>query len=172
MQMLEQTKAQIVQLLTNSGIDQNQRNQILLGLDPVLGNTLPAEHINTLKARLQVLYENEKHYWELIKSYKEEIKFANTVQEELRRERAQFFAHTLTEVANALKVIEVDKSVSAQWIQELVKSYTQSLDLSNSLVETHTQDLIGKLKQETQQAVGTLNDNPTTKSSAVKTTNE
>ena len=48
--------------------------------------------------KLELLYEYEKHYLELIKGYKEEIKFASALQEDLRRERSQFFTQTLKEV--------------------------------------------------------------------------
>ncbi|MET5185806.1 hypothetical protein WH623_28500 [Klebsiella pneumoniae] len=44
-----------------------------------------------LKTKLSVLYEFEKNYLQLIAEYKEEIKFASSLQEDLRKERAKSF---------------------------------------------------------------------------------
>lgn len=48
-----------------------------------------------LKTKLEILYTYEKNYLELVKDFKEEIKFASSIQEDLRKERAKFFAETL-----------------------------------------------------------------------------
>lgn len=48
------------------------------------------------KNELQILFEYENHYLELIKEYKEEIKFSASLQEDLRRERSQFFTQILS----------------------------------------------------------------------------
>lgn len=107
------------------------------------------EQLNETKSKLELLYQYEKHYLELIKAYKEEIKFANSLQEDLRRERSQFFTQTLKEVVQTMKIAEVDKSVSAQWIQDLVASYTKSIDLSGDLAKTHVVEILSILNTET-----------------------
>lgn len=97
------------------------------------------------KSKLQLLYDYEKHYLELIKSYKEEIKFANALQEDLRRERSQFFTQTLKEVILTMKSAEIAKEVADKWIQDLVESYTKSLDLSGDLAKTHVIQVLSLL---------------------------
>ncbi|MCV5720422.1 nickel transporter, partial [Escherichia coli] len=92
------------------------------------------------KTKLSVLYEFEKNYLQLISDYKEEIKFASSLQEDLRKERAKFFSETLKEVHQTLSESQVDNEVASKWIKELVCSYTKSLDLSGGLVEEHTLD--------------------------------
>lgn len=106
------------------------------------------EHTATskLKERLQILFEYEKNYLSLIKEYKEEIKFVGTLQEDLRKERAKFFSETLREASDALKDAQVSSDVASIWIQELVKSYTKSLDVSSALIEEHTFDTIGEIR--------------------------
>jgi len=47
-----------------------------------LTNTLSLEF---LKERLNVIYTYERNYLELLKEFKEEIKFAGTLQEDLRK---------------------------------------------------------------------------------------
>ncbi len=107
------------------------------------------EQLSETKAKLELLYQYEKHYLELIKEYKEEIKFANSLQEDLRRERSQFFTQTLKDVIQTMKTAEVDKAVSAQWIQELVASYTKSIDLSGDLAKTHVIEILSLLTSDT-----------------------
>lgn len=99
-----------------------------------------------LKERLQLLFEYEKNYLGLIKEYKEEIKFVGSLQEDLRKERAKFFSETLREVSGAMKDAQVSSEVASLWIQELVNSYTKSLDVSSGLVEENTFDTIGQIR--------------------------
>lgn len=101
-----------------------------------------------LKTKLSVLYEFEKNYLQLIAEYKEEIKFASSLQEDLRKERAKFFSETLKEVYQTLNESQVDNEVASKWIKELVGSYTKSLDLSGGLVEEHTLDTIACIRAE------------------------
>ncbi len=112
-----------------------------------------AEELNDTKAKLELLFQYEKHYLEMIKGYKEEIKFAASLQEDLRRERSQFFTQTLREVVQTLQTQEIDKKVASQWIEELVASYTKSIDLSSDLAKTHVVQVLSIFKEETKQEV-------------------
>jgi hypothetical protein len=107
-----------------------------------------SEELSETKSKLELLYQYEKHYLGLIKEYKEEIKFANTLQEDLRRERTQFFTQTLKDVIQTMNVAQVDNAVSAQWVQELVGSYTKSIDLSGDLAKTHVIEILSILTGE------------------------
>ena len=109
--------------------------------------------LSSLKTKLEILYSYEKNYLELVKEYKEEIKFASSIQEDLRKERAKFFAETLKEVQSTLKDSQVDSEVASVWVKELVSSYTKSLDLSGGLIEEHTLDMIGKIRKEAKKEV-------------------
>lgn len=110
---------------------------------------LPSSVFGETNSKLELLYRYEKHYLELIKGYKEEIKFANALQEDLRRERSQFFTQTLKDVIQTMKSAEIEKNVSAQWIQDLVASYTKSIDLSGDLAKTHVIEILSILTEET-----------------------
>jgi hypothetical protein len=110
-----------------------------------------AVSLTRLQEKLKVLYEYEKNYLELVKSYKEEIKFAATLQEDLRKERTKFFSEALKEVSETLRESQVDSKVASVWIKELVSSYTKSLDLSSGLIEEHTIDMIGEIRQKAKQ---------------------
>ncbi|MFS6803892.1 nickel transporter [Edwardsiella tarda] len=128
-----------------SGVDESISTDLTETLSQNLEDYITLER---LKNKLEVLYNFERNYLELIKSYKEEIKFASALQEDLRKERSKFFSETLKEVSETLSTSQVDNSVSSKWLKELVDSYTKSLDLSSSLIEEHTIDTIGKIRTE------------------------
>ncbi len=102
----------------------------------------------SLRERLAILFEYEKHYLEMVKEYKEEIKFAASLQEDIRKERSKFFSETLKEVSGTLKETGIESSVINHWIIELVASYTKSLDLSSELAKEQVFETIGALKQD------------------------
>jgi hypothetical protein len=52
-----------------------------------------------------------------------------------------------------MKSAEIDKGVSGQWIQELVVSYTKSIDLSGDLAKTHAVEILSMLTSETKRQV-------------------
>ena len=70
----------------------------------------------TRDKKLSILYNHEKHFLDLLKEYKEEIKFASSLQAEIRKEEATFFSTTLKEVCASLKDTQVDQKYQAQWI--------------------------------------------------------
>jgi hypothetical protein len=132
-------------VFSTSEIDSNAKAALIKTITLRVGQYTD---LTNLKAKLAVLYEYEKNYLELIKTYKEEIKFAGSLQEDLRKERAKFFSETLKEVSSALESSQVDTNVASIWLKELVDSYTKSLDLSSGLIEENTLDMIGKIRRE------------------------
>ena len=139
----EELKKIIDSALSTAGIDAAAKDLLSKALSFEIDKKTSVE---SLKERLAVRFEYEKHYLELIKTFKEEIKFAASIQEDLRKERSKFFSETLREVSNALKDSQVDGNVASIWLKELVDSYTKSLDLSGGLVEEHSLDTIGKIR--------------------------
>ena len=103
--------------------------------------------------KLTILYNHEKHFLDILKDYKEEIKFASSLQADIRKEEATFFASTLKEVCNSLKETQVDPKFQAQWIFDLVSSYTSSLRLSSKLAEEHIINLIGEIQKEASETI-------------------
>ena len=128
-----------------SGADSSISTQLTEALKKELNVHIGLAH---LKNKLEVLYNYEKNYLELVKTYKEEIKFASTLQEDLRKERSKFFSETLKEVSKTLSESQVDNEVASKWLKELVDSYTKSLNLSSNLIEEHTLDTIGTIRSE------------------------
>lgn len=104
--------------------------------------------LDYMRNKLNLLFEYEKHYLSLIKEYKEEIKFASTLQEDLRKERANFFSATLKEVYNTLQATKVGPEIEMLWLKNLVSSYTDSLDLSSELAKENTLTRASEIKDE------------------------
>jgi hypothetical protein len=121
----------------------------------ILLNVREFESISRLQQRLEILYQHEKNYLTLIKDFKEEIKFIGSMQEDLRKERARFFSDTLKEVTEALNDSKVSDEVASQWLEELVGTYTHSLDLSVGLIEEHTADIVSEIRAQAQELVNT-----------------
>ena len=115
-----------------------------------------------MKARLAILFEYEKNYLQLVKEFKEEIKFAGSIQEDLRKERAKFFSDTLKEVSSTLNESQVESGVAALWLKDLVGSYTKSLDLSSGLIEEQAIETIGKIRADARAVVKDVEANPRT----------
>lgn len=135
-------------------LDENVKQSLIQGITLSMKDL--AAHDN-LRNRLQILFEYEKHCLDTIKEYKEEIKFAASLQEDLRRERSQFFTQTLKEVSNTLKQAEVDQQTISEWIKELVGSYTQSLNLSGDLAESHVTGMMNTIKEEQKSKIEKVN---------------
>ena len=121
--------------------------------DKIIEQILDEVYAERLKSQLYIYYEYEKHYLDMLKEYKEEIKFASTLQEDLRKERANFFSEKLKEVSATLKDTGVDDKVRGEWLKELVKSYTGSLDISEKLVEEHVVETINDIKGKQKEIV-------------------
>jgi len=100
-----------------------------------------------LSERLEIYWKYEEHYLKVLKEYKEELKFVAALQEDLRKERAKFFAETLKEVSKTLSETKVDQGVQNAWIQNLVQSYTQSLDMSSELVQETAVQTMADIKK-------------------------
>jgi len=152
---LQSFKKRLQEIIKNmpEGADKSVKTQLEVQLLKEIDNFVLEAEAKKRKIDLTILYEYEEHYLNLIKNYKEEIKFANSIQEELRKERSKFFSDSLKEVSKTLTETKVDEIVASKWIEELVNSYTQSLDLSNDLVKVNIMDTIGKLRNETSKTI-------------------
>lgn len=106
-----------------------------------------------LDKKLAILYEREKKFLDILKEYKEEIKFAYSLQAEIRKEQATFFSSTLKEVCTSLKETQIDPKCQIEWICELVSSYTSSLQLSSRLATEHVINLVGEIQENIRKAI-------------------
>jgi len=135
----------IMQIVSDHNVDSDDAEKIA---SAIMLRLPGASKLADMKARLEILFQYERNYLELVKEFKEEIKFAGSIQEDLRKERAKFFSDTLKEVSSTLKESQVEPGVAAAWLKDLVGSYTKSLDLSSGLIEEQAIDTIGKIRDD------------------------
>lgn len=143
--MDKELQALIIKCLTEHIVDEAVRAKLAVSIMACISGPIK---LADMKARLAILFEYEKNYLQLVKEFKEEIKFAGSIQEDLRKERAKFFSDTLKEVSATLKESQVESGVAAVWLKDLVGSYTKSLDLSSGLIEEQAIDMIGKIRDD------------------------
>lgn len=134
----------------------NTANQICKHYEELLENE--KKNNNPVRVKLSTLYEHEKHLLDLLKGYKEEIKFAISLQTELRKEQANFFSSTLKEVCDSLKDEQISKECAKKWIEDLVASYTSSLKLSYQLTDENIMTSIGNIKEEINNTINQINE--------------
>lgn len=134
----------------------NTANQVTKHYEKVLEDE--KKNNNPVRVKLSTLYEHEKHLLDLLKDYKEEIKFAISLQTELRKEQANFFSSTLKEVCDSLKDEQISKECAKKWIEDLVASYTSSLKLSYQLTDENIMTSIGNIKEEINNTINQINE--------------
>ena len=104
--------------------------------------------LEVLSEKLKLLHSFESQYLTLIRDFKEEIKFVNSIQEDLRKERTKFFSENLSLVSKSLKETEIDKNIRDRWIEELVESFSISIDYSTQLTDQQTINKLSDLRKE------------------------
>ena len=151
------TKEKITEIL-NRGfqydkITSENQEAAVTNLSNALWEYMQKNSNSHLKERLEIYWTFEEHYLKVLKEYKEELKFVASMQEDLRKERAKFFGETLKVVSNTLKDTQVSPEIQSKGIAELVSSYTQSLDLSDNLIQEKTSQSLENIKKEVDKTV-------------------
>lgn len=151
------TKAKVVEMLEEGferyKISVENQDSVINSISEVLWDYFQKHSNSQLRERLEIYWTFEKHYLDVLKEYKEELKFVASMQEDLRKERAKFFGEILKEVSNTLKETQVPAEVQSKWIAELVSSYTQSLDLSDNLIQEKTAQSLENIKKEVEATI-------------------
>lgn len=78
---------------------------------------------------------------ELVEKYKNTLLFLESVQEEIRKEREQFYNEKIKLVTVNLKETGLDSVITTKWIEDLVSNYSKSLDISNEIFAEATDAL-------------------------------
>ena len=80
---------------------------------------------------IQILYDYERHYMELVKKYSDEIRMIDNLLKSLRAEKEEI----------------IDEIVINQWIDRLSSDIEQSFLISERLIETYLTKSIEDFKQ-------------------------
>ena len=87
---------------------------------------------------IQVLYEYEKHYLEMIRKYGEEIKFIQDLLQEYRKEYKTFYETTLPQVKKKLmEDVCIDEEMKRVWLNRFITNVERSFGLSETLINDY-----------------------------------
>ena len=96
---------------------------------------------------IQVLYDYEKHYMELVRKYSHEISFVSNMIKSLRDEQTQFYNEILP---NIIKRLNEDKGIDVDmkkiWIKRLTTNIDRSFTLSENLINDYATKNIDEFK--------------------------
>lgn len=107
-----------------------------------------------VRDKLDIYFEFEKNYLDLIREYKEEIKFSNSIQEDLRKERTKFFSDTIGKVSNTLEST-LEPDMTYYWVKELVKCVCESFEMSKELTDDNSFNILSNLKMDATRQLNT-----------------
>ena len=100
---------------------------------------------------IQILYDYEKHYMELVKKYSDEIRMIDNLLKSLRAEKVNFYKQEVPIIIETLKKEEfIDETIINQWIDRLSSDIERSFLISERLIETY----LTKSIEDFEQAIG------------------
>lgn len=95
---------------------------------------------------LQVLYDYEKHYMELIKQHKNEIVFIENMLKDYRQENIDFFNNQLSRISQKLDAEHINKDMKNAWLKRLEENMNRSFAISEKLITDYTTKKLDEFK--------------------------
>lgn len=95
---------------------------------------------------LQVLYDYEKHYMELIKQHKNEIVFIENMLKDYRQENIDFLNNQLSRISQKLDAEHIDKDMKNAWLKRLEENMNRSFAISEKLITDYTTKKLDEFK--------------------------
>ena len=89
-------------------------------------------------ATLQMLYDYEKHYMELIKAHRPEIEFINQLHSQHTQEVKKFYQQDLPEIQKKLSSEPIDEEIRREWLKHLEQHMSKSFDMSKHFIDILT----------------------------------
>ena len=106
---------------------------------------------------IQVLYEYEKHYLEMIKRYSEEIKFIQDMLARFRQEQETFYSEILPNIIEKLNSDEgIDDEMKRIWLNRLTTNIERSFNLSETLINDYATKSLDEFKQAVNEKLHSL----------------
>ena len=95
---------------------------------------------------LQVLYDYEKHYMELIRQHKNEIVFIENMLKDYRQENIDFFNNQLSKISQKLDAYHIDKDIKNACLKRLEENMNRSFAISEKLITDYTTKKLDEFK--------------------------
>ena len=84
--------------------------------------------------KAQVLYDYEKHYMDLIKSYRHEIEFINQLHTAHTQEVKNFYENELPAIQKKLASEPINDDVRREWLKNLEEHMNNSFKMSGHFI--------------------------------------
>lgn len=96
---------------------------------------------------IQVIYDYEKHYMELVRKYAPEISMIANMLSDFRKEHELFYKEILPEIIVKLNQDSgIDEEMKNVWLKRLTTNIDRSFALSETLVNDYTTKNINEFK--------------------------
>jgi hypothetical protein len=97
---------------------------------------------------IQMLYEYEKHYLEMLKRYSSEIKFIQDMLAGFRKEQEEFYYQLLPDISQKLNNDDgIDNEMKKIWLNRLTTNIERSFNLSETLINDYATKSLDEFKQ-------------------------
>lgn len=96
---------------------------------------------------IQVLYDYEKHYMNLVRRYKEEILFMENMLKDYRTEQVNFFKEQIPSINQKLNIEHIDAEMKELWLKRLEENMNRSFAISEQLITNYTTKKISEFKE-------------------------
>ncbi|MBQ7630909.1 MAG: hypothetical protein IJS81_11990 [Selenomonadaceae bacterium] len=83
---------------------------------------------------IQILYDYEKHYMDLVKSYRREIEFINQLHASHTQEVKNFYEKDLPAIQKKLASEPIDDEVRREWLKHLENHMNKSFEMSGHFI--------------------------------------
>lgn len=98
---------------------------------------------------IQVLYDYEKHYMDLVRKYSSEIEFVSKQLMEFRKEQKEFYDIVLPKIIDKLNGEKaIDDDTRKVWMKRFVDNMDKSFSLSETLINDYVVKTIDEFKNE------------------------
>jgi sll1239 protein len=98
---------------------------------------------------VQVLYDYEKHYMDLVRKYSSEIEFVSKQLMEFRKEQKEFYDIVLPKIIDKLNGEKaIDDDTRKVWMKRFVDNMDKSFSLSETLINDYVVKTIDEFKNE------------------------
>lgn len=106
---------------------------------------------------IQVLYDYEKHYMELVKKYSLEIEMIANMLKDFRKEQETFYKETLPEIIEKLNQdVSIDKEIKNIWLERLTSNMDRSFSLSETFINDYVTKNVAEFKAEVNETLKKL----------------
>ena len=96
---------------------------------------------------IQVLYDYEKHYMDLVRRYKEEILFIENILKNYRAEQVNFFKEQIPAINQKLNIEHINTEMKKLWLKRLEENMNRSFNISEQLITNYTTKKISEFKE-------------------------